>query len=88
MGQKAPERAGNPPDIEPSYQVWWTAWQDLTTDRPGGGLYSIPFSAMANYADRYGLDLELLKLIVWKLDGLFLERQRKRIKSQGSQGNG
>jgi hypothetical protein len=78
-GRRPPNRAGNVPEIDPSLQLWWTAWQDLSTDRPVGGLVTIPFGAIASYADRYQLDLGLTKMIVWGLDEVFLEHERERI---------
>lgn len=82
LNRLPPARVGDVPEIEPSFLIWWVAWQDLKTDRPPGGLYSIPHSAIALYADRYNLDLELLKRIIWGLDEIFLERERIRIKRE------
>lgn len=73
-----PRRTGNVPEIDPSFQLWWTAWQDLSTERPTGGLVTIPFGAIADYADRYDLDLGLLKIIIWGLDEIFLEHEKER----------
>lgn len=82
MGQPAPGRPGNPPTIEPSYELWWNAWQDLSTTRPPGGLATISYTVMADYADRKGLDLDQLKQIIWGLDQEFLDHERKRIERE------
>ena len=74
--------------------VWWDAVQDLLTDRPPGGLYPIPYHRIAEYAERHGMDLDLLKRIVWVVDKYILDREgakleavRKQARSDGRQSN-
>lgn len=45
------------PAIKGSYALWWTAFNELSTDRPAsmGGLCSIPRTAIRNYALELGL---------------------------------
>jgi len=75
MGELPPGRVGKAPDIQPHYLLWWTAWQDLSTERLGG---AIPFHAMREYAVYHKLNLNLLKRIVWGLDAKYLEWQKKK----------
>jgi hypothetical protein len=73
----------NVPDIEPSMALWWHAYHDLKTERPPGGLCAIPYFAIVHYADYHKLDLGLLKQIIWGLDSIFIEHERKRIEAIG-----
>ena len=52
--------------------MYWEAFQDLQTERivPRG---TIPISSIIAYADRYGLDPDTLKRIVWKVDRVLLD---------------
>ncbi len=52
--------------------MYWEAYQDLQSERRGPR-GSIPISAILTYADRYGLDPDTLKRIVWKVDGVLLK---------------
>jgi hypothetical protein len=57
--------------------VYWEAFQDLQTERntPRG---MISIVAILAYADRYGLDPDTLKRIVWKIDAVLLEHWKNR----------
>lgn len=57
-------------------RVWWNAYQDLMTNRPESArrrLPIIPEREIRSYARDYGLDVVLLKLIVWGVDKVFIE---------------
>ena len=71
-GLTPPENLVNPPKIELRFLVYWEAFQDLQTERvnPRG---MIPIGKIIEYADRYKLDPDTLKRIVWKTDGVLLE---------------
>ncbi len=75
MGELPPGRVGKAPTIEPSFSLWWNAWQDLSTERMGG---AVPFRAMREYALHHKLDLNLLKRIVWDLDAVYAKYQKKK----------
>jgi len=70
-GLTPPEHLETPPVIERRFVVYWEAFQDLQSERrtPRG---RIPVSAILDYADRYGLDRDRLKRIVWKVDETLL----------------
>ena len=71
-GLQPPEHIAEPPDIEPHFFVYWEAYQDLQGERrsPRG---TIPITAIVDYCRAYGLDPDLLKRIVWKVDKVLLE---------------
>ena len=71
-GLTPPENLVNPPKIELRFLVYWEAFQDLQTERvnPRG---MIPIGKIIEYADRYKLDPDTLKRIVWKTDAVLLE---------------
>jgi hypothetical protein len=71
-GLVAPEHLEEPPAIESRFFVYWEAYQDLQTERhtPRG---RIPVNAILDYADRYGIDRDRLKRIIWQVDKVLLE---------------
>ena len=71
-GLQPPEHLLDPPQIQLRFLVYWEAFQDLQTERvnPRG---MIPIGKIIEYADRYGLDPDELKRIVWKTDRVLLE---------------
>ena len=62
----------DPPRIELRFLVYWEAFQDLQTERVNPRT-TIPIGKILGYADRYGLDPDTLKRIVWKTDRILLE---------------
>ena len=70
-GLTPPEHIEEPPLIEARFLVYWEAYQDLQTERhtPRG---RIPVNAILDYADRYGIDRDRLKRIVWEVDKVLL----------------
>ena len=52
--------------------MYWEAFQDLQSERRTAR-GSIPISAIIAYADRYGLDPDTLKRIVWKVDRVLIK---------------
>ncbi len=71
-GLQPPEHLLDPPKIQSRFLVYWEAFQDLQTERvnPRG---MIPIGSIIEYADRYKLDPDELKRIVWKTDQVLLE---------------
>ena len=71
-GLTPPEHLLDPPKIQLRFLVYWEAFQDLQTERvnPRG---MIPIGKIIEYADRYKLDPDELKRIVWKTDQVLLE---------------
>ena len=71
-GLQPPEHLLDPPKIQSRFLLYWEAYQDLQTSRvnPRG---MIPIGSIIEYADRYGIDPDTLKRIVWKVDGVLLE---------------
>ena len=71
-GLTPPEHLTDPPRIESRFFIYWEAFQDLQTSRvnPRG---MIPIGSIVEYADRYGIDPDTLKRIVWKTDKILLD---------------
>jgi hypothetical protein len=66
-GLQPPEHLTDPPMIQSRFLVYWEAFQDLQTAR------MIPIGSIIEYADRYKLDPDTLKRVVWKTDAILLE---------------
>ncbi len=71
-GLTPPDHLLAPPLIKPQFYVYWEAFQGLQTARVTAR-GTIPINAILDYADRYGLDPDTLKRIVWKTDAILLE---------------
>jgi len=71
-GLAPPEHLEAPPTVDPAFLLYWEAFQDLQGERrhPRG---PIPISAIAAYCDAYGLNLDRLKRIVWKVDKVLVD---------------
>lgn len=83
-GLEPPEHLLDPPKIELRFLLYWEAYQDLQTARvnPRG---MIPIGAIIEYADRYQIDPDTLKRIVWKTDGILLEHWKGVDKAAAAQ---
>lgn len=62
--------------------MYWAAYLEVATDRPSNTsqVAPIPFSAICNYADRYGFydeDFEDLRNFIRVLDNVFIEYYRE-----------
>lgn len=57
--QPFPQRIQNAPEVPFGLELYFLAYQDLSTCRPGGmGLYPVPWMAVRHYAEWMGLDEE------------------------------
>lgn len=83
-GLTPPEHLVNPPKIELRFLVYWEAFQDLQTERVNAG-QTIPIGKILAYAERYGLDPDTLKRIVWKADQVLLAHWKSVDKSLAAQ---
>lgn len=83
-GLTPPENLVNPPKIELRFLVYWEAFQDLQTERVSAR-GSIPIVKILAYADRYGLDPDTLKRIVWKTDQVLMDHWKSVDKSLAAQ---
>lgn len=70
-GLTPPDHLVDPPRIEARFFIYWEAFQDLQTERVNPRT-TIPVSKIVAYADRYGIDPDTLKRIVWKTDQILL----------------
>ena len=71
-GLTPPDHLVDPPTIEARFFIYWEAFQDLQTER----LHSrgtIPIGKIIEYADRYRIDPDTLKRIIWKTDKVLLD---------------
>lgn len=83
-GLTPPEHLVNPPKIELRFLVYWEAFQDLQTERVNAR-QTIPIGKILAYADRYQLDPDTLKRIVWKADQVLLDHWKGVDKSLAAQ---
>ncbi len=83
-GLTPPDHLVNPPKIELRFLVYWEAFQDLQTERVSSR-QTIPIVKILDYADRYGLDPDTLKRIVWKTDQVLLDHWKGVEKSLADQ---
>jgi hypothetical protein len=73
-----PEKIANAPELFPWLELYWWAYQDLSTCRPAGfgGAYPIPWTSVNDYAIAHGYDQEQtadLTYFVRKMDKEFLQ---------------
>ncbi len=61
------------PALAPEHELYWFAFCDLLSDRPNDRNARIPWSAISRYADAYGVDVDELKRVVYRLDGQLRE---------------
>lgn len=74
-GLPVPAHISAPPRIADNYQVYWQAYADLQHERPlhpTGKMMRIPWSAIANYCQHHGLNVDEMKRYIWALDSEFL----------------
>ncbi len=83
-GLTPPEHLVDPPKIELRFLVYWEAFQDLQTERIHAR-GTIPIGKILDYADRYGLDPDALKRIIWKTDQIVLNYWKGVDKSEAAQ---
>jgi hypothetical protein len=83
-GLTPPDHLVDPPRIELRFLVYWEAFQDLQTARVNARA-TIPIGSILEYADRYGLDPDTLKRIVWKTDRVLLEHWKGIDKAEQAQ---
>lgn len=85
-----PDKIKNKPEITTGLDLYWKAFQDLSSDRDiGMGVGPIPWSAMHTWASRNhirGDDFERFVLVLRGLDNVYMEKQGK--KSKGKMGKG
>lgn len=83
-----PDKIANKPEIKTGLELYWKAFQDLSSDRDVGmGVGPIPWSAMSTWGARNhirGDDFERLVLVLRGLDSIYMDKQSK--KSKGKKG--
>jgi len=74
-GLAVPEVIEKPPTVDPRFNLYWTAYMDLQTERPPSLfkdkkaiIQRIPWSAIANYCRHHGLNVDEMKRYVWQFD--------------------
>jgi hypothetical protein len=81
-----PERIANKPEIKPGLELYWKAFQDLSSDRDVGmGVGPIPWTAMHNWAARNhirGDDFERLVMVLRGLDAVYMDKQGKKARGK------
>lgn len=82
---RLPDRVANAPTLGPHQEVYWDAFQELTTCRAlgFGGVGYIPWDAMSKYAEFYGFSHDAAQdffIIIRFMDRAYVEwvdKQRK-----------
>jgi len=78
-GRELPERMQNAPQLLMGSGLYWDAFFDLSTCRPGSfGVAAIPWNVTKEYSEVYGFDAEQtesLFAIVGKMDDAFIKHQ-------------
>lgn len=93
-GEEVPQAFFDRPEIEDDLRPYWAAFNDLGTERQiGMSLGPIPWSKVAEYADRYGMDETLLQTVIRKVDSDYLkmlspDSEDKKMRSQASMSDG
>lgn len=85
-----PDRFKNKPVLRSGLELYWKAFQDLSSDRDiGMGVGPIPWSAIHSWGARnhiWGDDFERLVMMVRGLDAVFMEKQAAKNKKGGKMG--
>lgn len=79
------------PQLQPGLELYWTAYHEISTDRPQSisEIAPIPFSAIARYAKIFGIcgeDFEDLLYFVRAMDRTFLEWVDNKKQPKATQG--
>jgi len=81
-----PDKFKNKPVIRVGLELYWKAFQDLSTDRDiGMGIGPIPWSAIHAWGSRnriYGDDFERLLMMIRGLDSVYMDKQAKKSKGK------
>ena len=85
-----PDKIKNKPEVKFGLELYWKAFQDLSSDRDVGmGVGPIPWSAMSTWGARnhiWGDDFERLVMVLRGMDSIYMDKQGK--KSKGKMGKG
>jgi hypothetical protein len=86
MKMPLPDKIANKPTIKIGLDLYWKAFQDLSSDRDiGMGVGPIPWSSIHEWGRRnhiYGDDFERLVQVIRGLDAVFMEKQGKKVKGK------
>ena len=85
-GEPMPDRIKNAPDLFAGMELYFTAYQELESERQiGMGIGPIPFTAILKYAEFYELPAEQADDLVYyvrKLDNHFMTEEAKKREKQ------
>ena len=85
-GMDLPDPIANAPILFPGSELFFNAFRDLTTCRPGGmGLYKIPWTAIDQWCLRNGMageSREELEYYVREMDSAWLDYHYNKQKAQ------
>lgn len=85
-GKPVPETLRNRPRLRPDNEETYRAFWDLNSCRPVtmGGFGRIPWTAVADYAERVGIqDLDEFYYLVQAMDNVLMDHERKKASSGG-----
>ncbi len=83
IGGVLPQAIEERPELREDERFYWDAYNELATCRPPADPPRlIPWSAIAEYADRYAFDLEFLAIVIWIVDEQYIQFCIERSKEQ------
>ena len=81
-----PDKIRNKPEITTGLDLYWKAFQDLSSDRDiGMGVGPIPWSSLNAWAARNSIrgdDFERFVMVLRGLDNIYMEKQGKKTKGK------
>jgi len=87
-----PDKFKNKPELKSGLELYWKAFQDLSSDRDiGMGIGPIPWSSIHAWGSRnhiWGDDFERLVMMIHGLDAVYMDKQAKKSKSRMGKGKG
>lgn len=76
---RLPDAIQNAPDLYLGNEVWYAAFLDLNSCRDlGFGVGPIPWTAIADYASAWELDIDDLEFFIHEMDRVYLAETRKK----------
>ena len=81
-----PSKIANRPEIKPGLELYWKAFQDLSSDRDVGmGIGPIPWVSVHAWGARnhiWGDNFERLVMVIRGLDSIYMDKQGKKSKGK------
>jgi hypothetical protein len=87
-----PDKIKNKPEVKLGLELYWKAFQDLSSDRDiGMGVGPIPWSSMNEWGARNhirGDDFERFVAVLRGMDSIYMDKQSKKAKGKMGKSKG